>query len=63
MARASVRPFMYTLDQATNVVERVLRKRPLRFTRPLSMALLVHMLAWLSRWRVRLARGPAQPRA
>jgi NAD(P)-dependent dehydrogenase (short-subunit alcohol dehydrogenase family) len=61
MARASVRPFMYTLDQAVDVVERVLRKRPLRLTRPLSMALLVHFLAWLGRWRVRLVRA-APPR-
>jgi short-subunit dehydrogenase len=62
MARASVRPFMYTLDQAVDVVESVLRKRPLRLTRPLSTALLVRLLAWLGRWRVLLARGPACPR-
>jgi hypothetical protein len=53
---------MYTLDQAVDVVERVLQKRPLRFTRPLSMALLVRLLAWLGRWRVLLARGPNSPR-
>jgi len=63
MARASVRPFMYTLDQAVDVVESVLRKRPLRLTRPLSIAPLVRLLAWISRWRVLLARGPACPRA
>jgi hypothetical protein len=63
MARASVRPFMYTLDQAVDVVESALRKRPLRLTRPLSIAPLVRLLAWISRWRVLLARGPASPRA
>ena len=62
MARASVRPFMYTLDQAVDVVESVLRRRPLRLTRPLSMALLVRVLAWLGRWRVFLARGPTSRR-
>jgi short-subunit dehydrogenase len=62
MARAGVRPCMYTLDQAVDVVEQVLLKRPLRFTRPLSMALLVRLLAWLGRWRVLLARGPTSPR-
>jgi len=61
MARASVRPFMYTLDQAVDVVESVLRKRPLRLTRALSIAPLVRLLAWISRWRVLLARGPACP--
>jgi short-subunit dehydrogenase len=63
MARARVRPFMYTLDQAVDVVEKVLCKRPLRMTRPLSIAPLVRLLAWISRWRVLLARGPACPRA
>jgi hypothetical protein len=63
MARAKVRPFMYTLDQAVDVVESVLSKRPLRLTRPLSMALLVRLLAWLGRWRVFFTRGPASPRA
>jgi short-subunit dehydrogenase len=58
MARAAVRPFMYTLDQAVDVVEKVLRKRPLRLTRPLSVAPLVRLIAWLSRWRVSFARGP-----
>jgi len=62
LARAPMRPFMYTLDQAVDVVERVLAKRPLRFTRPFSMALLVHVLAWLSRWRVFFTRGPGLPR-
>jgi short-subunit dehydrogenase len=63
MARASVRPFMYTLDQAVDVVESVLCKRPLRLTRPLSTALLVRLLAWLGRWRVFFTRGPISPRA
>ena len=63
MARSGVRPFMYTLDQAADVLEQVLQKRPLRFTRPLSMALLVRLLAWFGRWRVLLARGPTSPRA
>ena len=62
MARARVRPFMYTLDQAVDVVEGVLDKRPLRFTRPLAIAPLVRLLAWLGGWRVRFARGPAPPR-
>jgi hypothetical protein len=59
MARAAVRPFMYTLDQAVDQVELVLRKRPLRLTRPLSMAVLVRLLACLARWRVFFTRGPA----
>jgi len=62
MARGMVRPFMYTLDRAVDVVEKVLRRRPLRFTRPLSMALLVRLLAWICRWRVFLTRGPVSPR-
>jgi hypothetical protein len=49
---------MYTLDQAVDVVESVLRKRPLRLPRPLSVAPLVRLIAWLSRWRVFLAPGP-----
>jgi NAD(P)-dependent dehydrogenase (short-subunit alcohol dehydrogenase family) len=63
MARSGVRPFMYTLDQAVDVVESVLRKRPLRLTRPLTTALLVRLLAWLGRWRVFLTRGPNSSRA
>ena len=59
MARAAVRPFMYTLDQATDVVESVLRQRPLRLTRPLSVVPLVRLIAWLCRWRVFFTRGPA----
>ena len=55
MARAAVRPLMYTLDQAVDVLETVLRKRPLRLTRPLAIAPLVRLLAWLGRWRVLLA--------
>jgi len=39
-------------------VERVLRKRPLRLTRPLPMAVLVRLLACLGRWRVFFTRGP-----
>jgi len=62
MARATLRPFMYTLDQAVDAVECVLRKRPLRLTRPLAMALLVRLVAWLGRWRVFLTRGPTSPR-
>jgi hypothetical protein len=54
--------FMYTLDQAVDVVESVLRKRPLRLPRFLSVALLVRLLAWISRGRVLLARGPASAR-
>jgi hypothetical protein len=50
---------MYTLDQAVDQVELVLRKRPLRLTRPLSMAVLVRLLACLARWRVFFTRGPA----
>jgi NAD(P)-dependent dehydrogenase (short-subunit alcohol dehydrogenase family) len=61
MARATMRPFMYTLDQAVDVVERVLHKRPLRLTRPLSTAVLVYLLSWLGRGRVLLTRGPALP--
>jgi NAD(P)-dependent dehydrogenase (short-subunit alcohol dehydrogenase family) len=61
MARATVRPLMYTLDQAVDVVETVLRKRPLRLTRPLSMAVLVRLLACLGRWRVFFTRGPTSP--
>jgi short-subunit dehydrogenase len=63
MARARLRPFMYTLDQAVDVVERVLRKRPLRLSRPLSMAVLVRLLAWFGGWRVFFTRAPASPRA
>jgi NAD(P)-dependent dehydrogenase (short-subunit alcohol dehydrogenase family) len=63
MARAPLRPFMYTLDQAVDVVESVLCKRPLRLTRPLSTALLIRPLAWLGRWRVFFTRGPTSPRA
>jgi NAD(P)-dependent dehydrogenase (short-subunit alcohol dehydrogenase family) len=63
LARAPMRPFMYTLDQAVDVVEKVLARRPLRFTRPFSMALVVHVLAWLCRWRVFFTRGPASPGA
>jgi NAD(P)-dependent dehydrogenase (short-subunit alcohol dehydrogenase family) len=63
MARATVRPFMYTLDQAVDVVESVLRKRPLRLTRPLSVAVMVRLLACFGRWRVFFTRGPVSPRA
>jgi NAD(P)-dependent dehydrogenase (short-subunit alcohol dehydrogenase family) len=62
MARAPVRPFMYTLEQAVDIVETVLRKRPLRLTRPLAMAPLVRLLACLGRWRVFFARGPKPAR-
>jgi NAD(P)-dependent dehydrogenase (short-subunit alcohol dehydrogenase family) len=62
-ARAPVRPFMYTLDQAVDVVELVLAKRPLRLTRPLSTALMVRLLAWLGRWRVFFTSDPTSPRA
>jgi len=62
MAQARVRPFMYTLDQAVDVVETVLRKRPLRFTRPLVMAVLVRLLAWFSRWRVFFTHAPKASR-
>jgi NAD(P)-dependent dehydrogenase (short-subunit alcohol dehydrogenase family) len=62
MARGLVRPFMYTLDQAVDVVEDVLAKRCLRFTRPFSMAVVVGVLAWISRWRVFFTRGPNAPR-
>jgi len=51
---------MYTLDQAVDVVERVLRKRPLRPDPGRSpMAVLVRLLACLGRWRVFFTRGPA----
>ena len=54
MARAKYKPFCMTVDKAAHIVERCLVTRPLRCTRPLRMAVLVSVLRWLGRWRVRL---------
>jgi NAD(P)-dependent dehydrogenase (short-subunit alcohol dehydrogenase family) len=54
MARARLKPFCMTVERAATIVERCLKKRPLRYTRPLRMAAVVSILRWLGRWRVRL---------
>lgn len=56
MARAGFRPFMYSVDKAAAILERVLETRPVRITRPVRTAALVCLGRWLTRWRVRLAR-------
>jgi NAD(P)-dependent dehydrogenase (short-subunit alcohol dehydrogenase family) len=53
MARAKFKPFCIPADKAAKIVERCLETRPLRCTRPLRMAVLVAILRWLGRWRVR----------
>jgi NAD(P)-dependent dehydrogenase (short-subunit alcohol dehydrogenase family) len=60
MAKASTRPFLVSPGQAAAVVLRALRTRPARVTYPLRMAVLVAVLRWIGRWRVRwysLPRG------
>jgi len=54
MARARYKPFCLTVDKAAKIVERCLATRPLRCTRPRRMAVLVRLLRWLQRWRVRM---------
>jgi NAD(P)-dependent dehydrogenase (short-subunit alcohol dehydrogenase family) len=44
------RPFLISADRAAELVERCLRKKPIRFTYPLRMAALL----WLARWGPRL---------
>ena len=55
MARAKIKPFQMSVGKGAEIVERCLAKRPLRLTRPLRMAVLVAILRFLQRWRVRLA--------
>jgi NAD(P)-dependent dehydrogenase (short-subunit alcohol dehydrogenase family) len=51
MSRSSgPRPFLISAERAAELVERCLRKRPIRFTYPLRMAALL----WLVRWPTRL---------
>jgi short-subunit dehydrogenase len=52
MARAAVRPFMMSVERAARLVERVMRRRPIRLTRPLRMASLVCVLRWLRSWQL-----------
>ncbi len=44
------RPFLISAERAAELVERCLRKKPIRFTYPLRMAALL----WLARWGPRL---------
>jgi NAD(P)-dependent dehydrogenase (short-subunit alcohol dehydrogenase family) len=61
MARSPVRPFMISADAAAARIERVLFGRcPLRLTYPLRMAMVVALVGWIGRWRVRWA-SLAQP--
>jgi NAD(P)-dependent dehydrogenase (short-subunit alcohol dehydrogenase family) len=56
MARSAFRPFMISADAAAARLERVLYGRcPLRLTCPWRMAVLVALLGWLGRCRVRWA--------
>lgn len=60
MAKASVRPFMFTVEKSVEVIMRALSKRPIRVSTPLRTALLVKILRSLGIWKVRLSRGPAK---
>jgi hypothetical protein len=53
MAKANVRPFLVTAENAASIVVRALKTRPIRFTYPLRMAMLVSILRSLGQWRVR----------
>jgi NAD(P)-dependent dehydrogenase (short-subunit alcohol dehydrogenase family) len=58
MAKASARPFLISAEKAASVVVRALRARPVRITYPLRMAILVAILRWFGRWRVRWHSPP-----
>jgi NAD(P)-dependent dehydrogenase (short-subunit alcohol dehydrogenase family) len=53
MAKASFRPFLVTAEKAAATVVRTLKMRPVRFTYPLRMAMLVSILRCIGQWRVR----------
>lgn len=53
MAKADLQPFIVDADRAAQVVERCMRKRPIRYTFPKRMAALM----WLLRWGPRLRLG------
>jgi short-subunit dehydrogenase len=48
MAKSETKPFLIRADDAAEVIVRALRKRPVRVTHPLRMAILVRLLRWLS---------------
>jgi NAD(P)-dependent dehydrogenase (short-subunit alcohol dehydrogenase family) len=52
MAKAEVKPFMVSPERAARVVERCLRKKPIRHTYPKRMAALMWVLSWGPRLRV-----------
>jgi short-subunit dehydrogenase len=63
MANAELRPFLISSDKAAAIVLGALRTRPIRITFPLRMALLVWILRFISKWRVRwfsLRRPPSK---
>ena len=53
MAKAEIQPFIVDADRAARVVERCMRKRPIRYTFPKRMAALM----WFLRWGPRLRLG------
>ena len=49
MAKGDHKPFMMTVDRAVDYLLRCMDKRPIRFSRPRTMAILVRLAGWARR--------------
>ncbi len=55
MAKAPMKPFMRSVDWASDIVVRSLERRAIRVTRPRRMAVLVKLLRWATELRIWLS--------
>jgi NAD(P)-dependent dehydrogenase (short-subunit alcohol dehydrogenase family) len=55
LAKASLRPFLRSVDWAVAVVVRALRRNAIRVTRPRRLVPLTRLLRWLTDWRIRFS--------
>lgn len=53
MAKSEVKPMMMSVGRASAHVLHAIERRPVRMSRPLAMAWLLAVLAWLTEWRIR----------
>ena len=51
MSKGDHKPFMMTVYRAVDYLIRCIEKRPIRFSRPLIMAVLVRLARWVSRFK------------